>query len=159
MRFVSNLLSSLWVGGLLALGYVAAPAAFAVLQAHDPASGRALAGELFGMTLLRAQNFLIGAGALQAILLNVRAAVGPRPRQYKVQLATILLMIALTGYSAFIIAPKIESIRVSANGPIAALANDNPAKAQFGALHGWSNGLMALTLIGAISLMWFDRRE
>lgn len=159
MRFVSNLLSSLWVGGLLALGYVAAPAAFAVLQAHDPASGRALAGELFGNTLLRAQHFLIGAGAIQAVLLNVRAAVGPRPRQYKVQLATILLMIALTGYSAFIIAPKIETIRVAANGPIAALANDNPAKAEFGALHGWSNGLMALTLIGAISLLWFDRRE
>jgi hypothetical protein len=159
MRFVSNLLSALWVGGLLALGYVAAPAAFAVLQAHDPAAGRALAGELFGNALLRAQHFLIGAGAIQAVLLNVRAAVGPRPRQYKVQLATVLLMIAITGYAAFIIAPKIETIRVAANGPIAALSNDNPAKAEFGALHGWSNGLMALTLIGAISLLWFDRRE
>ena len=159
MRFVSNLLTSLWIGGLLALGYVAAPAAFAVMQAHDPASGRALAGEFFGVTLLRAQHFLIGAGALQAVLLNVRAAVGPRPRQYKIQLAMVLFMIAVTGYAAFIIAPQIEAIRVSANGPIAALANDNPAKAEFGALHGWSNGLMALTLVGAISLMWFDRRE
>ena len=159
MRFVSLLLTSLWIGGLLALGYVAAPAAFAVLQAHDPAGGRALAGEFFGVTLLRAQHFLIGAGAIQAVLLNVRAALGPRPRQYKVQLATILLMIAVTGYAAFIIAPQIDAIRVSANGPIAALAEDNPAKAEFGALHGWSNGLMALTLVGAMSLMWFDRRE
>ncbi len=159
MRFVSNLLSALWVGGLLALGYVAAPAAFAVMAAHDPVSGRVLAGEFFGVALLRAQHFLIGAGAIQAVLLNVRAAVGPRPRQYKIQLATVLLMIVVTGYSAFIIAPEIESIRVAANGPIAALSNDNPAKAQFGALHGWSNGLMALTLIGAVSLMWFDRRE
>lgn len=159
MHFVSLVLTSVWIGGLLALGYVAAPSAFAVLQAHDPAAGRALAGELFGVTLLRAQHFLIGAGAIQAVLLNVRAAVGPRPRQYKIQLATVMLMIALTGYSAFVIAPKIEAIRVAANGPIAALASDNPAKAQFGALHGWSNGLMALTLIGAVSLMWFDRRE
>ena len=153
------MLSSLWIGGLLALGYVAAPAAFSVLQAHDPATGRVLAGELFGTTLLVAQHYLVGAGALQAILLNIRAAVGPRPRQYKVQLVTMLFMIALTGYSAFVIAPKIEVIRASANGPIAALSNDNPAKAEFGKLHGWSNGLMALTLVGAISLMWFDRRE
>lgn len=159
MRFVSNLLTALWVGGLLALGYVAAPAAFAVLQAHDPASGRALAGELFGVTLLRAQHFLIGAGAIQAVLLNVRAALGPRPRRYKEQLAIVLLMVGLTSYSAFVIAPKIDAIRVAANGPIAALANDNPAKAEFGRLHGWSNGLMALTLIGAVSLLWFDRRE
>ena len=159
MRFISNLLSALWIGGLLALGYVAAPAAFSVLQAHDPANGRVLAGELFGSTLLLAQHYLVFVGALQAVLLNVRAAVGPRPRQYKVQLITMLFMIALTGYSAFVIAPKIDAIRVSANGPIAALGNDNPVKAEFGKLHGWSNGLMALTLVGAISLMWFDRRE
>jgi hypothetical protein len=159
MRFVSNLLTSLWIGGLLALGYVAAPSAFAVLQAHDPAAGRALAGELFGVTLIRAQHFLLGAGILQAVLLNARAALGPRPREFKVQLAIVLLMIGLTGYSAFVIAPKIDAIRVAANGPIAALADGNPAKAEFGRLHGWSNGLMALTLVGAMSLMWFDRRE
>lgn len=159
MRFISNLLSALWIGGLLALGYVAAPAAFSVLQAHDPATGRALAGELFGRTLLVAQHYLIGAGALQAVLLNVRAAVGPRPRHYKPQLIVMVLMIGLTAYSAFIVAPKIEAIRASANGPIAALSNDNPVKAEFGRLHGWSNGLMALTLLGAVSLMWFDRRE
>jgi len=159
MRFVSNVLTSLWIGGLLALGYVAAPAAFSVLQAHDPAGGRALAGELFGVTLIRAQHYLLGAGVLQAVLLNVRAALGPRPREFKVQLAVLLLMIGLTGYAAFVIAPKIDAIRIAANGPIAALADGNPAKAEFGRLHGWSNGLMALTLIGAMSLMWFDRRE
>jgi len=159
MRFVSNVLTSLWIGGLLALGYVAAPMAFSVLQAHDPATGRALAGELFGATLLRAQHLLLAAGALQVILLNVRAALGPRPRQYKVQLIAMLLMLAATGYAAFVIAPKIDAIRIAANGPIAALADTDPAKAEFGRLHGWSNGLMALTLLGAMSLLWFDRRE
>lgn len=159
MRFVSNVLTSLWIGGLLALGYVAAPAAFSVLQAHDPVAGRVLAGQLFGVTLLRAQHFLLGAGIVQAILLNVRAAVGPRPRHYKVQFIVMLLMLAATGYSAFVIAPKIDAIRVAVNGPIAALADGDPTKTEFGRLHGWSNGLMALTLVGAISLMWFDRRE
>ena len=159
MRFVSNLLTSLWIGGLLALGYVAAPAAFSVLQAHDPSGGRVLAGELFGTTLLRAQHYLLVAGAVQVILLNVRAALGPRPRQYKVQALVMVLMLAATGYSALVIAPKIERVRIAANGPIASLADDNPMKAEFGRLHGWSNGLMALTLVGAMSLMWFDRRE
>jgi hypothetical protein len=159
MRFVSQLLSSLWIGGLLALGYVAAPAAFAVLQAHDPVAGRVLAGELFGVTLIRAQHWLLGAGALQVILLNIRAAVGPRPRYYKVQLIVMLLMLAATGYSALVIAPKIDGIRIAANGPIAALADTDPKKAEFGRLHGWSNGLMALALVGAVSLMWYDRRE
>lgn len=159
MRFVSNLLTSLWIGGLLALGYVAAPAAFSVLQAHDPTGGRVLAGELFGTTLLRAQHWLIGAGALQVILLNVRAAVGPRPRHYKVQLIVLLLMLAATGYAAFVIAPHIDAIRIGANGPVAALADANPMKAEFGRLHGWSLGLMALTFVGAISLMWADQGE
>ena len=159
MRFVSLLLTSLWIGGLLSLGYVAAPAAFDVMNAHDPVNGRALAGELFGVILLRSQHWLIGFGAVQAVLLNVRAALGPRPHQYKTQLAIVLLIIGITGYAAFVIAPKIETIRVEANGPIAALADDNPDKARFGRLHGWSNGLMALTLVGAVSLFWLDRRE
>lgn len=159
MRFVSQLLTALWIGGLLALGYVAAPAAFDVMNAHDPVSGRAVAGELFGVMLLRSQHWLIGFGAVQAVLLNARAALGPRPRKYKTQLAIVLLMIAVTGYAAFVIAPKIETIRVAANGPIASLTDDNPVKAQFGRLHGWSNGLMALTLAGAVSLFWLDRRE
>lgn len=159
MRFVSLLLTSLWIGGLLALGYVAAPAAFDVMQTHDPVNGRALAGELFGVILLRAQHWLIAAGAVQAVLLNVRAALGPRPRQYKPQLIVVMLMIGVTGYSAFVLAPRIDQIRVAANGPIAALADDNPMKSEFGRLHGWSNGLMALTLAGAMSLFWFDRRE
>jgi len=159
MRFISLVLTSLWIGGLLALGYIAAPAAFDVLQAHDPMNGRALAGELFGVILLKAEHWLIGAGALQVILLNVRAALGPRPRQYKPQLLVLLLMIGATSYSAFVLAPKIDAIRVSANGPIAALADGNPMKTEFGRLHGWSNGLMALTLVGAVSLCWFDRHE
>lgn len=159
MRFLSQVLTALWIGGLLALGVVAAPTAFEVLAAHDPVAGRAVAGEVFGLTLIRAQHWLIGAGAVQAVLLNVRAALGPRPRQYKIQLAIIFLMIAITGYAAFVVAPKIDAIRVAANGPIASLADSDPAKAEFGRLHGLSNGLMALTLVGALGMFWLDRRE
>jgi hypothetical protein len=159
VRFLSQVLTALWIGGLLALGVVAAPTAFEVLAAHDPVAGRAVAGEVFGLTLSRAQHWLIGAGAVQAVLLNVRAALGPRPRQYKVQLAAIFLMIAITGYAAFIVAPKIDAIRVAANGPIASLPDSDPSKAAFGRLHGLSNGLMALTLVGAFAMFWLDRRE
>lgn len=109
--------------------------------------------------LLTAQHLLIGIGSVQVILVGLRATLGPRPRQFKVQLIVLLLMIGLTSYAAFVVAPKVAAIRVAVNGPIASLSDDNPAKAEFGRLHAWSGGLMALALVGAMSLVWFDRRE
>ena len=53
LRLVSLVLLALWVGGLAVLGFVAAPAIFAALEAHDPTAGRALAGAVFGAVLWR----------------------------------------------------------------------------------------------------------
>lgn len=159
VRFVSLVLSAIWIGGLVALGAVAAPTAFAVLQSHDPVAGRTLAGELFGAILLRYQTMLWIAGAAQIILLAVRAAIGPRPRRFKWQLGIMIAMLAATSYSALVIKPKIDGIRSSTPVAIATLSDDNPVKREFGMLHGLSNGLMALALTGALAMFWFDSRE
>lgn len=159
MRFASLLLSAVWIGGLAVLGGVAAPAVFAVLQAHDPVAGRTLAGELFGAILWRYQHVLWIAGGLQLVLLGARAALGPRPRRFKLQLIVLLSMLAATSYSSLVIAPKIDSIRSSTSITIAALPDDNPVKREFGQLHGLSTGLMALAFAGALVLFWFDSKE
>ncbi len=159
VRLASLLLSAVWIGGLAVLGGVAAPAVFAVLQAHDPVAGRTMAGELFGAILLRYQHILWIAGALQLGLIGARAALGPRPRRFKLQIIVLLLMLAATSYSALVIAPKIDQIRASTPGTIAARADDSPVKREFGRLHGFSSGLMALAFAGALVLFWFDSRE
>ena len=57
------------------LGFVAAPAIFATLEASDPAGGRALAGLVFGAVFTRFQDCVAGHGAiLIGLLIAARAA-------------------------------------------------------------------------------------
>lgn len=158
MRFASLVLSALWIGGLAALG-VAAPAVFAVLQLHDPVAGRTLAGEMFGAILWRYQHVLWVAGGLQLALVGARAALGPRPRRFKLQLLVLVGMLSASSYSALVIAPRIDAIRTSQATTMAALPDDSPVKSEFGRLHGMSNALLALAFAGALVLFWFDSRE
>ena len=138
---------------------VAAPAVFAVLQAHDPVAGRAIAGDVFGSMLLRYQHMLWTVGVLQVVLLGTRAALGPVPRRYKWQVMIMAAMLGATSYSALVIAPRIDAIRSSTATTVAALPDDSPLKQEFGRLHGMSTGLLALALSGAIAMLWFDARE
>lgn len=159
MRFVSLLLTSLWVGGLVALGAVAAPEVFAMLEGHDPTGGRTLAGVVFGAVLHRAQFWLWIVGGLQFLLIVGRAVIGPRPRGFKWQLGILALMLALTGYTDRVIAPRIATLRDATPVAMATLPASDPVRQAFGRLHGLSNGLLALALTGAIAMLWLDRRE
>lgn len=158
VRFVSLLLSAIWIGGLTALAVTAA-AVFAVLEAHDPVAGRAMAGEVFGAMLLRYQHVLWIVGVLQVVLLGTRAALGPVPRRYKWQIIIMAAMLGATSYSALVIAPRIDAIRSSTATTVAALPDDSAVKQEFGRLHGMSTGLLVLALSGAIAMLWFDARE
>src|SRR5687768_17124390 len=53
LRYVYVLALVVWLGGMVLLGAVVAPATFQVLQSIEPIAGRALAGEVFGVTLAR----------------------------------------------------------------------------------------------------------
>lgn len=159
MRFASLLLASLWIGGLVALGVVAAPEVFAVLEGRDPAGGRTVAGVVFGAVLHRAQFWLWIVGGLQFLLLAARAVIGPRPRGFKWQLGILAGMLALTGYTDLVVAPRIAAIRDQTPVAMAALPSTDPVRMEFGRLHGLSNGLLALALAGAVTMLWLDRRE
>jgi len=160
VRYLSLVMGAIWIGGLGLIGGVAGQAVFDVLTAHDSVSGRVLAGEVFGVVLVRTIHVLMAAGVIQLLLVGIRAALGPRPRRFKAQVAILLLMLGLTGYVGYIVAPRIDAIRQSRpNTPIASLAADDPVRREFVMLHGLSNGLLLVAWIGALTLTWFERRE
>ena len=74
LRYVYVVLLALWLGGMVALGGLAAPATFAVLQQEHPDTGRTLAGQVFGETLKRfhVASYVV-AGLLLASLLGMAA--------------------------------------------------------------------------------------
>lgn len=156
LRFAGTLALSFWIGGLAALGGVAASTTFDVLQAHDPATGRQLAGVLFGAMSQRFSHAAIAAGAVVLLSLGLRAALGPRPRRFGVRMWVAAAMVAGVIAGAFFISPRIETIRGSVSGPIASLPDSDPRKVAFGRWHVASTALMALTILAGIGLLWIE---
>ncbi len=159
LRFVSLILIALWIGGLIALGAIAAPTVFSVLQDYDPLGGRTLAGEVFGAVFRRFQPVSWTIGGLLLVSLVIRAALGPRPRRLAVRLWLVITMLAISVGTAWLIVPRIDRIRREVPGVIANLADDDPRKLTFNRLHGLSNGLMLLTVVVGCGLMWFESRD
>ena len=136
LRVASLVVLALWVGGLAVLGFVAAPAIFGTLEAHDPAAGRALAGAVFGAVLWRFHYWIWGLGVGLLALFLIRSLLGPRPRHLAVRMGVVALMLSLGAVSAYYISPRIDQIRNDTNGAIASLADGDSRKAEFGRLHG-----------------------
>jgi hypothetical protein len=159
LRFASILVLALWVGGLATLGGLAAPEIFDVLERHDPEGGRALAGEVFGAVFQRFQHVAWVLGALLLGLYGLRALLGPRPRRLGLRVWTAAALLAMSLAGGLFIAPRIEAIRQSTNGPVAALPDGDSRRTEFGRLHGLSNALMIVTLLAGVGLMWADLRD
>ena len=159
LRVASLVVLALWVGGVAVLGFVAAPAIFATLEAHDGAGGRALAGAVFGAVLSRFQLWMWGLGLGLLVLYTIRSLLGPRPRRLAIRMAVVLLMLGIGAVGGFYISPRIDRIRHETNGAIAALPDNDPRKSEFGRLHGLSNILMLCTLGAGISLFWAELHD
>ncbi len=159
LRFVALLALAVWIGGLVALGGIAAPALFDVLETTQPVGGRELAGVLFGVILARFQYVALAMGALLVVSLALRAALGPRPRRTAIRMWTVVAMLAMSAVTSFVITPRIDAIRESVPGPIAALSPDNPQRILFGRLHAASSGLMLLTVVAGLGLVWIEMRD
>jgi hypothetical protein len=158
-RFASLLALAFWIGGLATLGAVAAPALFDALTAHDPSTGRELAGAAFGVVLDRFQYASWVAGAVLLVSLAGRAALGPRPRRWGLRMWIAAGMLAASVSSVFFVTPRIERLRSSTSGSIASLPQDDPIRVQFGQWHAISTGLMALTLAAGVGLFWMEATD
>jgi len=159
LRVASLVIVAIWVGGLAVLGFVAAPEIFTTLEAADPATGRVLAGQVFGAVFGRFQHWAWVLGGLLVALLLTRALLGPRPRRLALRVWAVTGMVGLSLTTAFFISPRIDQIRRDTNGSVAALPDTDTRKAEFGRLHGLSNIFMLFTLIGGVGLLWAETKD
>jgi len=159
LRFGSLLILALWIGGLAVLGAVGAPVIFATLEHLNPVDGREMAGRVFGALLGRFLLISWALGGLLLLLLGARAALGPRPRRWGLRMWAIAFMLTLSAATDLVVVPRIEAIRDSVSGPIAALPVDDPRSVAFGRLHGLSNGLLLGALAIGLGLFWVEIRE
>jgi hypothetical protein len=159
LRFLSLAVLAIWIGGLTALGTTAARTIFSVIESRDPAGGRELAGVVFGEILRGFQEVAWICGGLLIVALVVRAMLGPRPARLGLRILTVVGMLAISVGTTRVIMPGIDRIRSETRGPIAALQESDPRRREFNRLHGLATGLMMLTLVAGLGLLWFEARD
>ncbi len=129
LRYVYVLALVVWLGGMVVLGAVVAPTTFQVLQASEPATGRALAGErvrrharALSLRRLRRGRLLL------LVTLAAMAVLGPRPRNFaRARSSLVAAMLAVALYSGFVVLGGIEQIQQEVGTPAVAPARQPTA--------------------------------
>ena len=139
-----QLLQTLWVGGLLAVGYLAVPILFHSLD------DRRLAGELAGhmFSAMNVVGFVCGGVLLLSALIAAKSG-WLKTRRIQV----LLVMLALVAVGAFVLQPMMQDLKATG------LLAGSEAAAQFGKLHGVSSMLYLINSLLGLYLVMQTRSE
>ena len=159
LRYVALLALVVWVGGLVALGAIAAPATFDVMAWRHVADGRLLAGAVFGEILNRFFYVSCGAGLVLLASFLLRRILGPKPRRLGIRGGILLLMLAATLYAGVVVAGRIAALQASIGVAPSSLAENDPRRVEFGRLHGLSSALQLVPLLGGLCLIYLELKE
>jgi hypothetical protein len=173
LRFAYVLALTLWLGSMITLGGLVAPALFSTLTALDPESGRALAGQAFGTILSRFHYAAYGTGIVMLVSLAAMALLGPRPRSLAIRLGIVALMLLITAYSGFVVLREVDGIQREMTA-LASTASDHktrvsplpsslpsgdPRRQRFEQLQVLSTRLMMFNVGAALVLLAWEARE
>jgi hypothetical protein len=158
LRFAALVAIAVWIGGLLALGAIAAPAIFDVVAARGIADARIVSGAIFGETLRRFHLVAYGCGAALLLTLIARAVLGPRPRRFAVRLVIASVMFAAALYAGLVIQTRITALQQEIGAGISAssLPPGDPRRVEFGRLHGRSALIQFVPIVGGLLLIFWE---
>jgi hypothetical protein len=137
---------TLWVGGLWAIGYLAAPALFAALP-EDRVLAGALAGRLFSLIAWIG----IGCGTWLLVHAGLREK-GRAPRSWRFWLIAAMLALTLAGH--FGVQPVMAALKAEAGGA----AMQGALRERFALWHGISSTLYLIQSLFALALVLRSRR-
>ena len=159
LRYVALLALVVWIGGLVALGGIAAPVAFDIAGAQQAAGGRLLAGALFGEMLRRFTILSDAAGGVILLSLFTRRILGPRPHRFGWRAAIVALMLLTTAYAGIVVAGRIRTLQHEMGVAPSLLPESDARRIEFGRLHGLSTALQLVPLLGGLVLIFWEIKE
>jgi uncharacterized membrane protein len=161
LRYAYVLALVVWLGGMVILGAVVAPAVFQVLQARSPEAGRILAGAVFGTALDRFHYVAYACGGVILVTLIVMALLGPRPAGFAVRTAVVSAMLGVALYSGFVVLRSVENLQheIGVNVSPSSLPPGDARRVRFDQLHVLSTRLMMINMVGALVLLYWEARE
>jgi hypothetical protein len=160
LRYAALLALAVWIGGLLALGIIAAPAIFEVTAASGIAGPRTAAGAIVGEILRRFHLVAYGCGAVIVLSLLVRAILGPRPRRFAIRAGIALLMLGASLYSGLVVSSAIGRVQRDLGGvAVSSLPEADGRRIEFIRLHQHSTVLHFVPLVGGLLLMFWELKD
>jgi hypothetical protein len=158
LRYAALLALAVWVGGLVVLGAVAAPAMFDVLGSTGN-DGRLRAAAAFGEVLRRFHLATYGCGALILASLTARALLGPRPRRFALRLSIAGAMLSASAWIGLAVAPQIARTQQEIGGLPSGLPEEDPRRVQFARLHRLTTTLELVPFAGGLMLLFWELRD
>jgi uncharacterized protein DUF4149 len=159
LRYAGLVALTLWVGGLVVLGAIAAPSIFEVLAARHVVNDRMLAGAIFGETLRRFHLLSYICGTVLLLSLILRGILGPRPIWFAARVGTAFLMLAATAYSGLVVSRQIAGLQSEIGGAPSSLPADDIRRITFGRLHAISTGLELVPVLGGLLLLFRELKD
>jgi len=159
LRYLYVVALVVWVGGLIVAGALVAPSVFGVLQAWNATEGRVLAGQVFGEVLLRLTWLSYVMGGVMFIALTLHRLLGARPLKYGIRVGIMGVMLVMMMATGFYLLPRVNAIQAGVHGPVSQLAAADPRRVEFDRLHGMSNILFSITILGGLALCFWETRE
>lgn len=142
--YAERLLLTLWVGSLWAIGYLAVPTLFAMLD------DRILAGMLAGRMFTAVSFIGLGVGTL--LMVKAWMAESAPLSQWRVRL--LLLMLALVLIGEFVLQPMMAQLKAGG------LVEGSGEAARFGLLHGVASILYLINSVaGMVLVVLYARRS
>jgi hypothetical protein len=155
LRTLLYLALIVWLGGEIFFPVVAA-VTFGTLQADTHIAG-AIVGEL--LRILHGIGLISGLVALALLALAPAWAIY-KPRAVLVPMTLLVLMLAFTAYSQYVIIPAMERDRIAAGGAIDVRNPADPNVADFNKLHNRSEHVeLVILLLGLATVVLIAHSE
>ena len=159
MRYAYVIALVVWLGGMITIAAVVAPATFSALERVEPDVGRTRAATVVGEVLRRFHVVSYLAAAVLLATLAGMKVIGPRPIGFGRRLLIVGTMLAASVAAAVIVDPAIARRRDALGVPVASLAPSDPRRIEFGRLHAVSTALLGIAVVGGLMLCYWETRE
>jgi hypothetical protein len=155
LRTLLYLALIVWLGAEIFFPIVAA-ITFGSLQPDTHAAGT-IVGQL--LRILHNMGLVAGIVALALLALAPAWAIY-KPRAVLAPMILVVLMIACTAFSQFVIIPAMERDRIAAGGAIDAVDVSNPSRIDFNKLHNRSEHVeLIILLLGVATVVLVAKAE
>ncbi len=161
LRYIYVLALVVWLGGMITIGSVVAPAVFRTMEQTntDSGTGRALAASVVGEVLRQFHVVSYGAAIVLGASLVTMKLIGPRPLGFGARLAIVGLMLTASLISGLVVDRRIADLRTTIGQPVSSLPSGDPRRGAFGRLHALSTSLMGIAVAGGLLLCYWETRE